>query len=36
VHFQERNDLMAHGGAFQVRGGYGPRTPSPGLRSQCR
>ena len=36
VHFQERNDLIAHGGAFRVRGGYGPRTPSPGLRSQCR
>ena len=36
MHFQERNDLIAHGGAFRVRGGYGPRTPSPGLRSQCR
>ena len=36
VHLQERNDLIVHGGAFRVRGGCGPRTPSPGPRSRCR
>ena len=36
VHLQERNDLIVHGGAFRVRGGYDPQIPPPGLCSQCR
>ena len=36
VHFQERNELIVHGGAFRVRGGYDPQIRPPGLCSQCR
>ena len=36
VHLQERNDLIVHGGAFRVRGGYDRRIPPPGLRWRCR
>ena len=30
VDLQQRDDVIVHGGAFRVRGGCGPRTPSSG------
>ena len=36
VDLQQRDDVIAHGGAFRVRGGCGPRTRPRGRCSRCR